>query len=247
MKMLMCGVAMSLAVMANSVMAERVLTVDGEDYLLSSLMNNCQSITGDPEAQIACFSSISRLMEEQSVETQEIDVSVTETLDALRAVAQYQDDGSGLLIAGADCNIQIIYFSNYFHISRRNISSIDLFSAHFDASKLQFDQTVQVQGANAPLLKGFMAPGANAAMRGGVALESAQHNFSPRSARITIDAYANEVADQLPAREGQEFDFVLIHPQKSQASDEIWSAFEAFVDACRQAPPSWSITSPGNG
>ncbi len=232
MKMLVCGFAMSFGILASDVMADQIVVVDGEDYLLSSLMENCQSIT-DAEAQIACFSTISRLLEDQSGEEQESSVSVTETLGALQAVAQYQDDDSGLSISGSDCNIHIVYFDNYFHISRRNVSSIDLFSAQFDASNLQFDQTVVVQGAQAPLLKGVMNVGVNAAMRGGLALDSTLDDFSPRSPGTTIDVYANEVVSQLPAREAQAFDFVLIHPQRSQASAEIWSAFEAFVDACK--------------
>lgn len=231
MKMLMCGLAMSLSVLASDVMAEQVLTVDGEDYLLSSLMENCQSITGDPAAQVNCFSVISRLLEEQSAEAQESDVSVIESLDALRAVAQYQDDETGLSIFGAGCNVHIIYFSNYFHISRRNISSIDLFSAQFNASKFQYDRT-EFQGAQEPMSKGFMDPGANAAIRGGVALESTQHNFLPRSPGTTLDVYATEVADQLPATEGEAFDFVIVHPKRSQDSVIIWNAFETFVDAC---------------
>lgn len=247
MKMLLCGVAMSLGILASNVMANQIVTVDGEDYLLSSLMENCQSITTDPAAQVACFSSISRLLEEQSGAEEESSVSVAQSLDALRTLAQYQDDESGLSIAGADCNIHILYFNNYFHISRRNISEIDLFSAQFDASKLQFDQTVQVQGAQAPLFKGFMAPGANAAVRGGVVLESSQQNFEPRSARTTIGDYANEVVKQLPATESAAFDFVLIHPQRAQASAEIWGAFETFVNACKKLPPSWSGTGQGNG
>jgi hypothetical protein len=247
MKTLMCGITLSLGMFATNVMAEQILTVDGEDYPLSALMENCQRITDDPAAQISCFSAISRLMDEQVGASQEVEVSVTDELDALRAVAQYQDDDSGLLIAGSDCNVHVIYYNNYFHISRRNISSIDLFSAQFDAANLQFDQTVQTQVGPAPLSKGFMAPGANAAMRGGVELESAQYNFEPRSSRMALGDYANEVVAQLPATETQAFDFVLIHPQRSQASAEIWAAFENFVSVCDQVPPSWSPINLGNG
>ncbi len=232
MKMLMCGFAMSLGVLASTAKADQILNIDGEDYPLSTLLENCQSITDDPAAQIACVSSLSQLLAEQSSAAQENDVAVAPALDALRAVAEYQDDGSGLSIAGSDCNIHMIYYNNYFHISRRNISSIDLFSAQFDASKLQYDQIVQVQGAQAPLLTGVMDVGTNATVRGGIALESALDNFEPRSPRTTMDAYANEVVGQLQAREEQSFSFVLIHPQKTQASAEIWSAFEAFVSLC---------------
>lgn len=247
MKMLMCGFAMSLGFLASGASAEDVLVVDGEEYALSTLMAHCQSITGDPEAQIACFGSISKLMEEQSGDAPEVQVSVTEKLDALRAVAQYQDDDSGLLIAGADCKVHFVYYNNYFHISRRNISSIDLFSAQFDASKFQFDQMTEVRGAQAPLLTGAMAPGANAAVRGGVALESSQENFEPRSPRMTMDVYANEVVNQLQPSERSAFEFVLVHPQRSENSGEILSAFEAFADACRQSPPSWTSSIQSDG
>lgn len=233
MKMLLCGFAMSLGMFASSVNADQILTVDGEDYFLSHLMANCQSITDDPAAQINCFGAISKLLEEQTTGTEESVVSVATELDALRTVAQYQDDDSGLTIAGSDCKIHVLYFNNYFHISRRNISTIDLFSAQFDASKLQFDQMGEVQGAQAPLLKGLMASGENATVRGGVELDSAQNGFEPRSSRATIEVYANEVAGQLSPIESQAFDFVLVHPQRSQASAEIMGAFEAFVNACK--------------
>lgn len=233
MKMLMCGFAMSLGVLATNAKADQIINVDGEDYFLSHLTENCQSITGDPAAQIACFSALSRLLEEQSGEVQENGEAVIQALDALRAVSQYQDDDSGLSIVGADCNVHIVYFNNYFHISRRNVSSIDLFSAQFDASKFQYDQIVQAQGGQVPLSKGVMADGTNAAMRGGAALESTLDNFEPRSPGTTLDVYANEVVSQLPAREAAAFDFVLVHPQRSQASADIWSAFEDFVNACQ--------------
>jgi len=119
MKTLMCGIALSLGMLATNVIAEQTLTINGEDYTLSALMENCQRITGDPAAQISCFTAISSLMDEQANAPQEIDVSITETLDALRAVAQYRDDDSGLLINGSDCNIHVVYYNNYFHISRR--------------------------------------------------------------------------------------------------------------------------------
>jgi hypothetical protein len=246
MKKLVCGFVMSLGILTSEVAADQLLKIDGEDYLLSTLLETCQELSDDPVAQIACVSAVSQLLEEQTSGEQEDHEIVTEALADLRALAQYQDDGSGLSIAGSGCNIHIVYYNNYFHISRRNISEIDLFSAKFDASSFQFDKTVEVPGAQAPLVTGFMAPGAKAEIRGGLVLESSQHNFAPRSPRATIDAYANEVVGQLSAKESQTFDFVLIHPQRSQASAEIWSAFETFVDACGQLPPSWSLTTLGN-
>ena len=233
MKTLIYSLTLSLGVMASNVKAEQILSIDGTDYPLSTLMDHCRSMKSEPEAQIACFSALSKLLEAQSGDAQEDDASVTQALESLRAVAQYQDDGSGLSIVGSDCSIQIVYFDNYFHISRRNISTIDLFSTHFDASKLQYDKIAEVQDAPAPLLKSYMDAGATAAMRGGTGLESAQHNFTPKSPRTTIDAYANEVAEQLPGREDQTVEFVLVHPELSQTSSDIMSAFEEFVKACQ--------------
>ena len=233
MKTLIYGLTMSLGVLASGVKAEQMLTVDGTEYPLSALMGTCQSIIDDPAAQIACFNDITRLLDEQAGEDETETVSVSDALDALRTVASYQDDDSGLSITGTDCNVQVVYFNNYFHISRRNISTIDLFNAQFDASKMPFDQVVEIQGGQAPLVKGFMFVGSTAAMSGGVALDSSQLNFAPRSPRTTIEAYANEVVAQLPLREGQSFEFVLVHPQRSQDSVAIWSAFEDFVKACQ--------------
>jgi hypothetical protein len=232
MKLLMNSLAMSFGILAGNASAELMLNVDGEDYPLSALMENCQSLSDNPSAQITCFNAVSKLLEEQTGGAQESVSSVPDALDALRTVAQYENDDTGLSIVGTDCNIQLLYYNNYFHISRRNVSSIDLFSAEFDASQLQYDQIVEVRGAEAPLFSGQMDVDAIAATRGGVAIESSQHNFAPKSSRTTIGAYASEVAAQLSATEGQKFDFVLVHPEKHQDSAEIWSAFEDFVDAC---------------
>jgi len=173
------------------------------------------------------------LLEEQFGENNESAASVPEALDALRAVAQYEDEDTGLIISGTECYIQILYYDNYFHISRRNVSSIDLFSAEFDASKLQYDQVSEVRGAQAPLFQGRMDSGEIARVLGGIALESSQHNFASKSAGTTIGAYASEVAVQLVANESQDLDFVLIHPKRQQSSGEILSAFEAYLGACR--------------
>jgi len=240
MKKLMFGIAMSLSVFASAAQADQVITVDGEEYLLSDLTANCQSITDDPAAQITCFSALSKIMEEQASEAQATDVSVVETLAALQAVAQYEDDDTGLLISGTDCRIHVLYFNNSFHISRRNVSSIDLISAQFDASKLQFDEVSEVRGAQVPLLSGEMDVSATAVMRGGIELDSSRDGFEPRSPRTTLGVYAQEVATVLTPTEDQTFDFVLVHPQRSADSDAIWAAFEAFTAACRKAPPSWS-------
>lgn len=236
MRMLICGLAVSLGFVASDVTAEIKLNVDGSELDLSTLMENCRSMTGAPEAQVACFNAVSQLLEKQlggGAQASNDDSAVTDALDALRTVAQYQDDDTGLTIVGTDCSIQILYFDNYYHLSRRNVSSIDLYSAEFDASKLQYDQTAASQGAQAPLSKGFMEDGATATMRGGPALESTSYKFAPKSARMSVGDYASEVAPQLPANDYQAFDFVLVHPKQAQASGDIWSAFESFVAACK--------------
>ncbi|MDA9865538.1 hypothetical protein N9C96_02565 [bacterium] len=232
MKKLLCGLTLSLGVSASAVYAEQMLSVDGVEYPLSTLMNNCQSMTDNPGAQVACFGALSQLLEQQAAGTQTDSASVTQSLDALRAVAEYQDDETGLYIEGSDCRIRIVYFDNYYHLSRRNISSLDVYSAEFDASKIDYGTIASVSGAQAPLSKGSMFVGTTAAMRGGVALESSKNNFPARSPRTSLDDYAKEVVAQLPARDDQAVEFVLVHPARNQASADIWNAFEAFVNDC---------------
>ncbi len=233
MKKLTFGLALSLTALAGGATANQVLTIDGQEHTLASLTEKCQSITGDPAAQIACFNALSTFLEQQSGGSQEAVLPVAEALAGLRAVAEYQDEQTGLSIGGSDCTIHLLYFDNYFHISRRNVSTIDLFSAQFNVSDLQFDQTVRAQGGPAPLSRGLMANGAMAAMRGGVELDSSLDNFASKSARTSLAAYAGEVVAQLPARQDSTFDFVLVHPQKNQSSAEIWGAFEALVKSCQ--------------
>lgn len=168
----------------------------------------------------------------EEAERQKKLASVPEALEKLRALAQYQDDGSGLSIAGTDCNIRVVYFGNYYHLSRRNVSTLDLFSAEFDASQLRYDQTSHVSGTHIAVLRGVMDAGATASMRGGIEMDSSIHGFEPKSARVSLDVYASEVLSQLAVSENQTFDFVLVHPAKQQASADIQSAFKTFVDAC---------------
>lgn len=227
------GFALSLGIIASAVHAERMLTVDGTEVPLSELMSTCQGLIDQPDAQFACFSDLTRLMDEQSGQEPVAKVPVPEALDALRSVAQYQDNDSGLTIAGTDCTIQIVYYNNYFHVSRRNISEIDLFSATFDVSQLQYDTISEIRGAKVPLIEGELNTGSVAVTYGGAPLDSAQNNFSPRPPSATLDVYAAQIMTEIPAREGQSFEFVLIHPQRSGASAEIWDAFETFVDACK--------------
>lgn len=232
MKTLMCGLVTAVSFIASAATADKVVTIDGVDYFLSHLTENCRSIKNDPAAQIACFNSLAQYLEKPSEESQVSDESIVQALEDLRTVAQYQDNDSGLLIAGSGCKIRTVYFDNYFHISRRNISAIDVFSAEFDLSKMEYKKTSRVEGS-ATMLNGVMESGANATVRGGASLESTQHNFAPRSPGASIDAYATEVVNQLPASEDQTFQFGLFHPQRIQASSEIWNAFVAFADVCK--------------
>lgn len=233
MKNLMCGVAMSFGIVTSVAAADQVLVVGGEEYSLSELTNHCQSILDDPAAQISCFGNLSKLIEKQSGQGQENEASVVETLSALQAAAQYQDSETGLIVTGSECVVQFVYYGNYFHISRRNVSTIDLFSAQFDASQLQYDQTAQARSGQALLSKGVMAEGATATTHGGLELDSSLDGFAARDARTTLDVYAPAVVQELAGQEVQSFDFVLVHPKKSQASAEIWSAFEAYVSSCQ--------------
>lgn len=231
MKVLMWGLTFSLAVWAAAVKAEVTLSIDGKEYTLAALMERCQSI-GDANSQNSCFNAVSKLLAAQSGGEQQSVATASEALENLRAVAEYQDEDSGLIISGTDCRIQTVYFNNYFHISRRNVSTIDVLRADFDASILQNDRTTRAQGADSPLSQGVMADGATAGFRGGIALESGHNNFGPKSAAESISTYANAVIAQLPASENQTFPFVLVHPKKSQSSADIWRAFDALVEVC---------------
>jgi hypothetical protein len=233
MKVITCVLAGSLALVAAEANANQRVSFDGQDFTVSELLEQCKSIQNDPSAQLACFNALTDLIEQQALAAEDDGATPAEALEQLRSVAQYQDDSSGLSISGSDCKVKVLYFNNYFHISRRNISSIDLFSAEFDASKLQYDQTVQLQGGQAPLVQAVLQAGATAATRGGAALESARDNFPSKSPRASIADYANEVSTLLPATEGQSFNFVLVHPSRSADSAKIWGAFEAFAEACQ--------------
>jgi len=123
MKMLKSGLVLSLGIFASGAMAELTLNVDGENVPVTTLMENCKTSSTDPAAQIACFNEISELLGQQSGGSEEAALSVPEALDAWRAVAQFDGSETGLSITGSDCNVQIVYYNNYFHISRRNVSS----------------------------------------------------------------------------------------------------------------------------
>lgn len=236
MKSVLFGAIFALVGLASTAQAEYTLNVRGTDYPLVALMDNCTAASGGSEAQLKCFNALTKLLKEQSGAgggAAPADLSVAGALDALRQVAQHQDADSGLMILGNDCNIQVLYYNNYFHMSRRNTSAIDLFSAKFDASRLLLEQTTQVQGQNLTWSKGLMEPGTMAKSVGGVGIESSELGFAPKSARASIGEYARTVAEQLPSREDMVFDFVLVHPKRSQLRPEIWAAFGNLVDACR--------------
>lgn len=244
MKMLMFGAAMALGTLGVSttdVRAERMVNVDGVEYPLSKLTENCQSMSNDPQAMIDCFNALAAHIEGKPAETQVDTASVGQALETLRNVAQFQNNDTGLSIAGSDCTIEVVYFGNYFHVSRRNVSTLDLFVATFDAASVQYDQISSVSGAQVALSRVAMGAGASATVRGGVALESAQLNFPAKSARLSMADYAREVAAHLPANNAQTFDFVLVHPARQQASADIWNAFKEFVTACQgsTSTPSW--------
>ncbi len=234
MKNILCGFVLSLMIMPSSSDAEVMLKVNGNEYTLTALMENCQTLVDDPASQIKCFNAVSTLLEQQTGQAPvKSPVDAPAAFEALRAVAQYEGNDSGLIIRGAACSAHILYYANYFHISRRNVSSIDLYSTQFDASKVSFEQTSRVSGGQAMVSKGAMHSGATAASVNGLAMDSTQYGVAPKSARTTIADYAVEMVDQIAASESSEFDFVLVHPAKQQSSAEIWSAFEAYVKACQ--------------
>ena len=240
MKKLAGGFLVSLGIVSSSVSAEIMLNVNGTEYTLTALMENCQSMVDKPEAQIACFGAVSKLVEQQSPEAQSGNaaptvsaVSTSDALEALRNVAEYQDNQSGLIIQGSECKAQIIYYANYFHVSRRNVSSMDLFSTRFDASEIANDKTVQSSPDQAHMSKGYMRAGSVAEVTGNTTIDSAQYNIAPKPGRMAIADYAVQVVDQLEADENNEFAFVLVHPEKNQSSGEIWNAFDTYVDTCQ--------------
>ncbi len=232
MRTLIWGLTLSIGVVASDSQAVVKVEVDGKEYTVTELMENCKSMTGAPEAQVACFTALSEMLSAKRGGDQGGGASVPDALNALREVAAYQDSETGLLVSGEDCKVQLTYYGNYFHISRRNVSSIDLYSARFDAGDLQYD-TIKAQGGAGPLSSGVLKDGATAMMSGGVGLDSNQNKFASKSARATLDVYAGEVAGQLPAREDQTVEFVLVHPRRSDASEEIWAAFKTYVGACQ--------------
>ncbi len=234
MKKFMSGFALSLGLMTSQAQADQVVIVDGETYFLSHLTENCQSITGDPAAQIACFGALSQLLADQEVAPERDEAAIAEALGALQAAAAVEADDTGLMISGSGCTLNVTYFGNYFHISRRNVSEIDLFHASFDVSALQLDQSVNAPGSQPPLSRGVMQGDAVAVVGGAAALDSSLDNFAPRPPSATLAAYAMEVAQQIPATEAQTFDFALVHPMRSQQSADIWAAFEAYVTECQR-------------
>ena len=227
------GAAAALVISTSGAQADYTVTIEGTEYPLADLMVNCGRASGGTETQLKCFNALTQLVQKQSGGAVESDVTVTQALDALRDVAQYRDNTSRLSIAGNDCRVRIMYYDNYFHISRRNVSTIDLFSAQFDASKMQLEQTTQVQGQSLTWSKGLMDLGETAVSQGGPTLASKQSGFSSKSPSASIDEYANSVVGQLPVRQEQTFDFVLVHPKQNGKRAEIWKAFETFVTACR--------------
>ena len=231
MKILVGGLGALLGTWASVAAAEQTIVVNGNEYPLSALMMTCQAIE-DQSEQVECFGNISRLLGEQSAEVTEDAISVPEALDALRAAAQYRNDETGLLIGGTDCNVSILFYGNYFHVSRRNISEIDALSVSFDASQVLRERTTGAGNRRAGMTWGSMNDGAAAKISGGIGLDSSQHGFAPRSPGATVEEFATTVVGQLPAMAAQEFDFVLVHPLMSEKGAEIWETFDTFVGAC---------------
>ena len=232
MKLSMQAIALATVLAATGAQAEQMVRVDGEDYKLSDLTANCQSITNDPAAQIACFASLSQLMAEQGNGADDSG-AIAAASGTLMDAAQYQDDESGLLISAEGCELTVVYYGNYFHISRRNISSVDIFAATFDAGQLQLDQTLPVQGSQVPMLRASLTFGSTAKLRGGMAMESGPGSFHARAPGMPLADFAREAIGMLPVSESQTVDFVLVHPQRNAASAEILSAFQGYVNACQ--------------
>jgi len=221
-----------LAGFASAQSAQAAIDAKQKAPSVTELMEQCRSEELSAEAKVACFNDLADQLRNGAAAPSQAG-SVQEALDGLRRVAEYQDKDSGLVIAGDSCLIHVLYYGNYFHISRRNVSTIDLLSAKFDASTLQFDQTADVSEANLNWSKGVMDAGATAVFQGGTALESNKQGFDAKQASLSLQQYAGLVVDQLPAQESQRFDFMMVHPAKAEARAEITKAFEELVSACK--------------
>lgn len=206
-----------------------------DEASVSELMAQCSSAEGGSQAQLDCFALLAeRIKQQEANQASSGESPVIKSLEGLRAVAEYADTESGLEISGNGCLVNILYYGNYYRISRRNISGLDLYSAQFNASQLQYEQTTQLQNSALTRVRAVMESGATAVSKGGSALESVALNFEPKSASASIGEYATSVASQLPAKQDQTFEFVLVHPQRANATNEIFNAFASFVQACKQ-------------
>lgn len=221
-----------LAGFASAQGAQATIDATEKAPSVTELMEQCRSEELSAEAKVQCFTDLAdQLRNGTAVPSQA--GSVQEALDGLRRVAEYQDKETGLVIAGSSCFIHVLYYGNYFHISRRNVSTIDLLSAKFDASKLQIDQTTDVSQANLSWSKGVMEAGTTAVFQGGTALDSNKQGFDAKQASSSLQEYAGLVVDQLPAQESESFDFMMVHPAKADARAEITKAYEELVSACK--------------
>lgn len=218
---------------ATAAQAEQMIIVDGESYRLSHLTRNCQSITDDPAAQIACFGALSRLLEEQASAPAVNAELIAARLTTLQSAAEHRAEDTGLLIEAADCKLHLTYYGNYFHISRRNISTIDVISVSLDAAALDLTRLAPATAGPVPQMQAAVLPGATAAVRGGFGLDSDIDRFTPRAPQMTLDAYAQSIVAELSPREVTDFDFVLVHPARAAAQAEIITAFRDFAAACQ--------------
>jgi len=233
MRLLICSLTLPLTLFASNVLSQETLTIDGKEYTIMALTENCQSFLADPPAMAACFTALSQLIERQSGDPQAVVLDVLPALENFRMAAEVQNDDSGLTVLGTGCTIQVVYYNNYYHVSRRNVSQLDLYSVELDVADIQFDEFDEVRGAQAPLVSGLMVDDTTATTHGNVGLDSSANGFDAKPGRTAVGDYALEIVDQLQADEDQSFDFVLVHPDLRDNSDAIWEAFERFVDACK--------------
>ena len=220
-----------LAGLVSGISAQAAPNVDGKTLSVAEQMELCRN-ESDSMAKLDCFNKLTAALKGEA-DGAEAKVSVEQALDGLRSAAEYQGKETGVSIIGSSCFVQVLYYGNYFHISRRNVSTFDLISAKFDASKLQLDQVSDVAGPGIGWSKAVMTDGVKAISIGGLQLDSKKNKFPSKSAGESMSDYARAVAGQLVAREGPEFEFLLVHPDRAADSDKIWDAFETFVSACQ--------------
>lgn len=233
MKTLMGVTLLGLASFATEMRAATAFDPNANQSV-QELIDQCSRLEAASDEQLQCFKLLSKAIEEQENNSSDDQAQIVQSsFEALRSVAQHSDDETGLRIFGDACEITVFYYGNFYRVSRRNVSVIDVYYAQFDASKLLLDQVSPVAGASYSRVKGVMENGAAAITAGGAELGSDVFGFAPKAASQSMNEYANLVVKAVPPQQDQTFEFVLVHPKKADAAADVMAAFSEFVQACQ--------------